>query len=129
MPAAAAAEANVSDNTRLLRGASPSRVGRRHQPLLVALADDVQHPVGPVNGADLQRSGLADAQTARIHDGKARLVDRVADTAEEMTDLIVRQRVRQPLLAWRGDPFFPRTAPRHGRVYGGRGNAGRTDRF
>src|SRR5208337_4264857 len=68
-----------------------NRLWQRRQPLLVALADDAQHLVGPVNGADLQRGGLADAQTTRIHDGKARLVDRVADTAEEMTDLIFRQ--------------------------------------
>src|SRR5271157_4114331 len=60
-----------------------NRLWQRRQPLLVALADDAQHLVGPVNGADLQRGGLADAQTTRIHDGKARLVDRVADTAEE----------------------------------------------
>src|SRR5208337_2474213 len=97
---------------------------QRYQPLLVALADDAQHLVGPINGADLQRGGLADAQTTRIHDGKARLVDRVADTAEEMTDLIFRQRVRQPLLPWRGDPFFPRTVTSLGRAYDGRGNAG-----
>src|ERR1700677_4341817 len=88
-----------------------NRLWQRRQPLLVALADDAQHLVGAVNGADLQRGGLADAQTARIHDGQARLVDRVADTAEEMTDLIFRQRVRQPLLPWRGDPFFPKQSP------------------
>src|SRR5271169_4230563 len=88
----------------------------RHQPLLVALADDAQNLVGPVNGADLQRGGLADAQTARIHDSEARLMDRVEDAAEQLPDLILRQCLRQPLLPWRGDPFFPRTAPRYGRV-------------
>jgi len=40
---------------------------QRHQPLLVALADDAQHPVG----ADFRRGGLADAQATRIHDGEA----------------------------------------------------------
>ena len=103
-----------------------NRLGQRHQPLLVALADDAQHLVGSVDGADLQRGGFADAQAARIHDGEARLVDRVADTAEQATDLILRQRFRQPLLPGRGDPFFPRTAPRHGRACGGRRNGGRT---
>src|SRR5208282_1711040 len=106
-----------------------NRLWQRHQPLLVALADDAHHLVGPVNGVDLQRGGLADTETARIHEGKARLVDRVADTAEEMTDLIFRQRVRQPLLPWQGDLFFPRTVPSLGRAYDGRENAGRTDRF
>src|SRR5208283_5057195 len=36
-----------------------NRLWQRYQPLLVALADDAQHLVGPVNGADLQRGGLA----------------------------------------------------------------------
>jgi hypothetical protein len=62
---------------------------------------------GSVDGADLQRDGLADAQTARIHNGKARFVDRVADAAEQLADLIVRQCVRQPLLSGRSDPFSP----------------------
>ena len=102
------------------------RLRQRRQPLLVALADDAQHVVGPVNGANFQRGGLADAQAARIHNGETRLVNRVADAAEQEPNLIVRQRVRQPLLPWRSDPFFPRTAPRHGRAYGDRGSVGRT---
>jgi hypothetical protein len=67
-----------------------NRLWQRHQPLLVALADDTQHLVGPVDGTDFQRGGLADAQTARIHDGKARLVNRVADTPEQVPDLVLR---------------------------------------
>jgi len=39
------------------------------------------------------------------------LVDRVADAAEKLPDLIVRQRIRQPLLPRRGDPFFPEQLP------------------
>jgi hypothetical protein len=56
--------------------------------------------VGSVNGADLQRGGLGDAQAARIHQGEARLVDWIADGAEQVPDLILRQRLRQPLLPW-----------------------------
>jgi hypothetical protein len=65
-----------------------NRLWQRCQPLLVALADDAQHVVGPVDGADLQRGGLADAQAARIHDGEACLMDRVVDGAEQKPDLI-----------------------------------------
>ena len=36
-------------------------------------------------------------------------MDRVEDAAEQLPDLILRQCLRQPLLPWRGDPFFPRT--------------------
>jgi hypothetical protein len=38
-------------------------------------------------------------------------VDRVADAAEKLADLIVRQCVRQPLLPWRGDSFSPEQPP------------------
>ena len=67
-----------------------NRLWQRHEPLLVALADDTQHLVGPVDGANFQRGGFADAQTTGIHDGEAGLVGRVADTAEQATDLIIR---------------------------------------
>jgi hypothetical protein len=66
-----------------------NRLWQRHEPLLVALADDTQHLVGPVDGANFQRSGFADAQTTGIHDGEAGLVGRVADTAEQATDLVI----------------------------------------
>src|SRR5271166_3389939 len=103
-----------------------NRLWQRHQPLLVALADDAQHQVGSVNGANLQRGGFADAQAARIHNGEAHLVNRVADNAEQMPDLILRQRLRQPLLTRGSDPFSPRTIPTRGQAYGNRGNAART---
>ena len=65
------------------------RLWQRHQPLLVALADDAQHLIGPVDGANLEGGGLADAQATRIHDGEAGLVNRVADTPEQLPDLIL----------------------------------------
>ena len=77
-----------------------NRLWQRCQPLLVALADDAKHLVGPVDGAHFESGGLADAQAARIHNGEARLVDRVVDGAEQKPDLILRQRIRQPLLSW-----------------------------
>ncbi len=54
---------------------------QRHQTLLVALADDAQQIAGAVDRADLQGRGLADPQTAGIHEREAGLVVRVADTA------------------------------------------------
>ena len=36
--------------------------------------------------------------------------------AEQLPDLIIRQRIRQPLLPRYNDPFFPGTDPNHGRV-------------
>ena len=38
-------------------------------------------------------------------------MDRVANTAKQAPDLILRQRFRQTLLPGRGEPFFPRTTP------------------
>ena len=66
-----------------------NRLWQWHQPLFVALTDDAQHLVGPVDSAYLQRDGLADAQTAGIHDGEASFVDRVANAAEQLPDLIL----------------------------------------
>ena len=39
-------------------------LGQRHQPLFVTLADDAQHPAGPVDGRHLQRQRFADTQSA-----------------------------------------------------------------
>jgi hypothetical protein len=36
-----------------------NRLRQRHEPLLVALADDAQNLVGPVDGANFQRGGFA----------------------------------------------------------------------
>jgi hypothetical protein len=66
-----------------------NRLRQRHQSLLVPLADDTQHLVGPVDRTDFQCGGLADAQTTGIHDGEAGLVGWVADAVEKMPDLIV----------------------------------------
>jgi len=55
---------------------------QRHQPLLVALANDAQDPAGAVNSRNLQCDRLADAQAARIHNGEAGAMDRVADGPE-----------------------------------------------
>jgi hypothetical protein len=66
-----------------------NRLWQWHQPLFVALTNDAQHLIGPVDSAYLQRDDLADAQTAGIHDGEASFVDRVADAAEQLPDLIL----------------------------------------
>ena len=66
-----------------------NRLWQWHQTLFVALTDDAQHLVGPVDSAYLQRDDFADAQTAGIHDGEASFVDRVADAAEQLPDLIL----------------------------------------
>jgi hypothetical protein len=88
-----------------------NRSWQRHEPFLIALADDAQHLTCTIDGADFQRGGLADAQAARIHQGKARLVDWAADHLQQAPDLILRERFRQPLLPWRGDLFFPEQPP------------------
>src|SRR4051812_3604872 len=103
-----------------------NRLWQRYQPLLVALADNTQHQVGPVNRADLQPGGLADTQAAGLHDGKACPVDRVMNAAEQMPDLILRQRLRQPLLTGGCNPFFPRTIPTRAQACDNTENGART---
>ena len=58
------------------------RPRHRHQPLLVALADDAQRQVGAVDRIDLQVQRLADAQTAGVGERQAGLVNRVFYAAE-----------------------------------------------
>src|SRR5664279_4289716 len=64
-----------------------------------------------------------------LHEGEAGPMDRVADGAKQAADLIVRQRVRQPLLPRRADPFFPQTPPRPDRACGRRRTATHTGQF
>ena len=83
-----------------------NRLWQRHPPFLVAFADDAQDPVGTVNRRDLQGRGLADAQATGVHDGQARLVDRVLYAVQQSADLSVRQDDGQALLPGRPNLFF-----------------------
>ena len=142
IPAASAAAAKVSDSTRLLNrcvavsiGEQPAavamgppqaaefvegRLRQRHEPLLVSLAtSDTQH-LGWLDRWHARPpsavASSADAQAARAHDSQTRLVNRVADTPEQLPDLILRQRLRQPLFC-RGERilFFPNSPHDHDR--------------
>jgi hypothetical protein len=53
-------------------------------------------------------------------------VYRITDGAEQMPDLIFRQRLRKPLLPWLGD-LFSSNSPKHDQVYGDRRTATRND--
>jgi len=83
-----------------------NRLWQRHPPFLVAFADDAQDPVGTINRRDLQGRGLADAQATGVHDGQARLVDRVLYAVQQSADLSVRQDDGQALLPGRANLFF-----------------------
>ena len=74
-------------------------------PLLVPFADDVQRQVGPVDRTDLKGPGLADAQAASVNDREAGFVKRAFYATEQVTDLVVGQRMRQPLVL-RQTKFF-----------------------
>jgi hypothetical protein len=69
-----------------------------HTAFLVAFADDPQHAVGTVDGGDLESGGLADAQAAGVGQREAGLVDGIADWSQQLANLAIRQRGRQPLL-------------------------------
>jgi hypothetical protein len=83
------------------------RLGQRHPAFPVALADHPQHAMGRVDRRDLERGGLADPQAAGVHQREARLVDGIADRAEEAADLGIGQGLRQPLLTGLANLFFP----------------------
>lgn len=83
---------------------------QRNQPLLVAFADDAQDHPRAVNRGDFESDCLRDAQATRIHQREAALVDRVRYAAKEPADLIIGQRLRQPLLLGLPNLFFPNKA-------------------
>ncbi len=82
------------------------RPRQRHEAFLVALAEDPQEPVDFVDGGDFECGSLADPQAAGIDQGKAGLVDRIADVAEDPLDLGMREGLRQPLLLGQSDLFL-----------------------
>ena len=82
------------------------RLGHRHDPFLVALADDPQQAAGLVDGGDGESGGLADAEAAGIHQAEAAAVDRVADAAQNASDLGMGKRLRQALLLGEPDLFL-----------------------
>jgi len=83
---------------------------QRHMPLLVAFADNAKQHVGAVDRSDFQARGLADAQTARIHDDEARLVDGIPYAAQQGADLCVGKDVRQTPVLRRPNLFSPNSA-------------------
>src|SRR5215468_9515019 len=82
------------------------RLGHRHDAFLVALADDPQQAAGLVDGGDGESGGLADAEAAGIHQAEAAAVDRVADAAQNASDLGMGKRLRQALLLGGAGSFF-----------------------
>ena len=74
--------------------------------------------IGPVDGANLEGGGLADAQATRIHDGEAGLVNQVADTPEQLPDLILLT-ARQAARFCRGEAilFSPNSPHVRSRVW------------
>jgi len=60
-----------------LTQAHKHRFGQRNEPLFITFTDNTKQSVVAVDGTDLKGCGLADPQTAGIHDGKASSVDRV----------------------------------------------------
>jgi hypothetical protein len=72
---------------------------QRDPPFLVPFADDAQRQVSPVDRTDLEGDGLADAQAACVNpDPEAGFVNRAFYATEQAADLVVGQRMWQPLV-------------------------------
>jgi hypothetical protein len=93
-----------------LAQAFENRSGQRNDPLLVALADNPQLTVDPVDGANLERDCLSGTQAAGVDDGAAGFVDGVLQAGKEVTDLGVSERIGEPLLLGLTDLFFENKA-------------------
>src|SRR5277367_1193433 len=59
------------------------RLGERNSTLFVTLTDDTDKQIDLIDSRDLKRGGLADAQTARIHEKEPALVDGILDAPED----------------------------------------------
>ncbi len=81
-------------------------LGHRHDPFLVALADDAQDAAGFVDGGDGKSSGLADPQAAAIDQAETAAVYRIADRGENAPNFGVGKRLRQPPLLGEPDLFL-----------------------
>ena len=92
------------------------RLRQRDPPFLVPFADDAQRQVGPVDRIDLKGDGLADAQAARVNDREAGFVDRAFYATEQMADLVVGQRMRQPLVLRQTNLFLENSGQSRPRV-------------
>jgi hypothetical protein len=66
------------------------RLWKRHEALLVTLADDAQHAIGTVDGGDLESGGLGDTQAAGIDQREAGLVDGIPDCIQQLASLTIR---------------------------------------
>ena len=83
---------------------------QRNPPFLVPFADDVQRQVGPVDRTDLEGQGLADAQAASVNDPEAGFVNRAFYATEQTPDLVVGQRMWQPLVLRQPNLFLENSA-------------------
>jgi hypothetical protein len=82
------------------------RLGHRHDPFLVALADDAQNAAGFVDGGDGKSGGLADPQAAAVDQAETAVVDRIAYAIKNAPNLGMGKRLRQTLLLGQADLFL-----------------------
>src|SRR5271170_527257 len=82
------------------------RLGERNSTFFVTLTDDTDKQIDLIDSRDLKRGGLADAQTARIHEKEPALVDGILDAPEDRANLCIREDVGQTLVLGRPNFFF-----------------------
>ena len=82
------------------------RLGHRHDPFFVALADDAQDPAGLIDGGNGKSGGLADPQAAAVNQAETASVYGIADRGENALRFGVRKRLRQPPLLRKPDLFL-----------------------
>ena len=76
------------------------RLRQRHQPLLVALADNAQDHPRTVDRADMKRSCLRNPEAACIHQREAAPMSWVADYRKKLPHLGIGEGIGQALLLW-----------------------------
>jgi hypothetical protein len=87
-----------------------NRGGNRDLALFVALSDDPNQPIDFVDGGDFQRRGLADPQSASVHEQKSHSVNGISDASKEGANFGIGEDGGEPLVLGRTDSFFEKRA-------------------
>ena len=92
------------------------RLAQRDQTFFVSFSDDPQQHLSRIDYRNRQPGRLADPQPTGVHGTHTGPVDGAADRSQQLADLVVRSRVRQPLLKRHGDLFFEKSDQSQSRV-------------
>ena len=82
------------------------RIGQGENPLLVALADDVENHLLGIDRGDRQRNRFVDPQAVGVDQSKTAAIDRLLQSGNQAAAVLVGADVGQAFAAGRADFFW-----------------------